>query len=193
MFPEIATKRLVLRDLEASDGPRIFSYHRHPEIARFQSWGTESVDVIQSYIRRTTATDPDTAGVWYQVGIYLQAGGKLIGDCGFRSLKEEPRQAEVGMTLAPEFHRQGYAAEAFRALLSYLFGTLGKHRAFGSVDPANTASLALVHRVGMRQEAHLVKSLWFREAWVDDMIFALLEEEWDAERSQLASGAVGRQ
>ena len=129
-------------------------------------------------------------GAWYQVGIYLQAGGKLIGDCGFRPLKDEPRQAEVGMTLAPEFQRQGYAAEAFRALLSYLFGTLGKHRVFGSVDPANTASLGLLHRVGMRQEAHLVKSLWFRGDWVDDMIFALLEEEWDAEKSQLRSAAA---
>ncbi len=90
------------------------------------------------------------------------------------------------MTLAPEFQRQGYAGEAFRALLSYLFGTLGKHRVFGSVDPANTASIALLRRVGMRQEAHLVKSLWFRETWVDDVIFALLEEEWDAEMSELA-------
>jgi len=189
MFPEIATTRLVLRDLEASDGPRIFSYHRHPDIARFQSWGTESVDVVQSYIRRLAAADPDTAGAWYQVGIYL-AGGKLMGDCGFRPLKDEPRQAEVGITLAPEFHGQGYAAEALRALLSYLFGTLGKHRVFGSIDPANTASIALLRRAGMRQEAHLVKSLWFRGEWVDDVIFALLEEEWDVENSRAISKAV---
>ena len=94
------------------------------------------------------------------------------------------------MTLAPEFQRQGYAAEAFRALLSYLFGTMGKHRVFGSVDPANTASIALVRRVGMRQEAHLVKSLWFRGDWVDDVIFALLEEEWDLQTSQVISGTV---
>lgn len=190
MFSEIATKRLVLRDLEASDGPRIFSYHRHPDVARFQLWGTESVDMIQSYIRRITAADPDTAGSWYQVGIYLQEGGKLIGDCGFRPLKDEPQQTEVGITLAPEFHRQGYAAEALRALLNYLFGTLGKHRVFGSVDPANTASIALLRRLGMRQEAHLVKSLWFRGDWVDDVIFALLEEEWDLQTSQVISGTV---
>lgn len=190
MFPEISTKRLVLRDLEANDGPRIFSYHRHPEIARFQSWGTESVDVVQSYIRRLAGADPDTAGALYQVGIYLAASGKLIGDCGFRPLKDEPRQAEIGMTLAPEFQGQGYATEAFRALLTYLFGTLGKHRIFGSIDPANTASIALVRRVGMRQEGHLVKSLWFRGEWVDDVIFALLEEEWDVGNSRAISGAV---
>ena len=30
----------------------------------------------------------------------------------------------------------------------------------------------------MRKEAHFVKSLWFREEWVDDIIHALLAEEW---------------
>ena len=185
MFPEIQTKRVALRDLEASDGPRVFSYHRHPAIARFQTWGTESVDVMQSYIRGLATADPDTPGAWYQVGIFLLAGGKLVGDCGFRPLKDEPREAEIGITLAPEFQGQGYATEALRALVSYLFRELGKHRVFGSVDPANTSSLALLRRIGMRQEGHFVKSLWFRGEWVDDVVFAVLEEEWGKEEDAL--------
>ncbi len=180
MFSEILTSRLALRDLEANDGPRIFSYHKHPDVARFQSWGTESVDVIQSYIRRLAAIEPGTPGDWYQVGIYLLAGGKLIGDCGFRVLKDEPEQAEVGVTIAPEFQKQGYATEALRALLDYLFVRLNKHRVFGSVDPRNHSSMALQRRVGMRQEAHFVQSLWFRGEWVDDVIFAMLGSEWKA-------------
>lgn len=178
MFPEIVTARLVLRDLEANDGPRIFSYHRRPEIARFQTWGTESVDVIQTYIRGLANIDPDTAGRWYQVGIFLRAGDKLIGDCGFRPAEHEPRQAEVGITLAPEFHGQGYATEALKALLDYLLITLAKHRVFGSVDPRNLSSLKLLERIGMRKEAHFVASLWFKGEWVDDMVFAVLQREW---------------
>jgi len=177
VFSEIRTSRLILRDLEPNDGPRIFSYHRHPEVARFQTWGTESVDVIQSYIRGLPESDPDTPGRWYQVGIYLPSG-KLIGDCGVRTVEAEPRQAEIGITLAPEFQRQGYATEALQGLLNYLFTALEKHRIFGSLDPRNTASINLLKRVGMRQEAHFVQSLWFRGEWVDDLIFALLASEW---------------
>jgi RimJ/RimL family protein N-acetyltransferase len=156
MFPEIRTQRLALRDLEASDGPRIFAYHTHPEVSRFQSWGTESVDVIQSYIRSLAVIEPDTPGSWYQVGIFLLPGGKLIGDCGFRVLEAEPRQAEIGITLAPEVQGKGYAGEALQALLHYLLVTLGKHRVFGSVDPENLPSMKLLQRVGMRKEAHFV-------------------------------------
>jgi RimJ/RimL family protein N-acetyltransferase len=178
MFPEIITERLALRDLEANDGPRVFSYHRHPEVARFQSWGTESVDVVQTYIRSLAGVEPGEPGQWYQVGIFLLDGGKLIGDCGFRVLESDPAQAEFGLTLAPEFQGKGYATEALHALLNYLFTALKKHRVFGSVDPRNVSSIRLQERVGMRKEAHFVKSLWFRGEWVDDVIYALLAEEW---------------
>jgi RimJ/RimL family protein N-acetyltransferase len=30
----------------------------------------------------------------------------------------------------------------------------------------------------MRQEAHFVRSLWFKGEWVDDMIFAMLASDW---------------
>ena len=62
---------------------------------------------------------------------YLLDGGKLIGDCGFRVVESDPAQAEIGATLAPEFQGKGYASEALRALLNYLFTTLKKHRVFG--------------------------------------------------------------
>jgi len=186
MFPEILTERLALRDLEPNDGPRVFAYHKHPDVSRFQSWGTESVDVVQSYIRGLATIEPGTPGSWYQVGIFLRAGGKLIGDCGFRVLESDPEQAEIGITLAPEFQGKGYATEALQAILDYLLVMLEKHRVFGSVDPRNVSSMRLLPRVGLRQEAHFVKSLWFRGEWVDDVIFAILANEWRASRRPAA-------
>jgi RimJ/RimL family protein N-acetyltransferase len=180
MFTEIVTERLALRDLEASDGPRVFSYHRRLEVARFQTWATESVDAIQSFIRALEALDPDTPGRWYQVGIFLLTDGKLIGDCGFRVARDEPQQVEIGVTLAPEFQGHGYATEAVRALLDFLLVTLGKHRVWGSVDPRNVPSIKLLERIGMCKEAHFVQSLWFRGEWVNDVIFAMLGSEWES-------------
>jgi RimJ/RimL family protein N-acetyltransferase len=64
------------------------------------------------------------------------------------------------------------------ALLEFLFAKLAKHRVFASVDPRNTAAIALFTRVGMRKEAHFIQSLWLNGEWVDDVIFAMLEREW---------------
>ena len=106
-----------------------------------------------------------------------RGGGALVGDCGFRCPVEDPRQGEIGITLAPEAQGKGLAAEALRALLEYLFVRRGMHRVFGSVDPENRPCRNLLHRVGMRQEAHFVSSQWFKGAWVDDLVFAMLERE----------------
>jgi RimJ/RimL family protein N-acetyltransferase len=178
MFQTIVTERLALRELKLSDAQRIFDYRSQPEVARFQSWGSQSVQEIQSHISGLSEIQPGTAGAWYQIGITLLGSGELIGDCGFHVLSSEPRQAEFGITLAVEFQGRGYATEALRALLDYLFSKLGKHRVFGSVDPRNVRSMQLMQRVGMRKEAHLVKSLWFKSEWVDDVIFAMLASEW---------------
>jgi RimJ/RimL family protein N-acetyltransferase len=177
MFEEIQTRRLTLRALENRDARRIFEYRSCPDVSRFQSWGTDSPYAIESYILGLAAVEPGTPGLWYQIGITLSTT-ELIGDCGFRVLESEPRQAEIGIALAPEFQKRGYATEALRALLHYLFVKLGKHRVFGSVDPNNLHSVKLLQRVGMREEAHFVKSLWFKGEWVDNVIFAILAGDW---------------
>ncbi|MGB8887516.1 MAG: GNAT family protein [Candidatus Korobacteraceae bacterium] len=177
-FSAIVTERLVLRDLEASDAPRIFVYRSHPEVSRFQSWGTESGDEISSYIGGIATMEPGAPGLWYQLGIELRSSRQLIGDCGFRVMHHEPRQVEFGIALDLKFQSKGYAAEALRALLDYLLVKLDKHRVFGSVDPRNVRSIRLMQRVGMRKEAHFVQSLWFQGEWVDDMIFAMLASDW---------------
>lgn len=107
----------------------------------------------------------------------------MLGDCGFHVLGPEPRQVEFGISLVPEYQGHGYATEALRLLLDYLFFQLGKHRAFCSVDPRNVRSIALMVRVGMRKEAHFVKSFWFKGEWVDDLIFAMLAREWKTMRA----------
>lgn len=184
MFSEIETPRLSLRSLTPSDAQRIFEYRSHPDVTRFQSWGSESVAAIQSFLQAQAEADPAVPGSWYQVGIFLLKEGALVGDCGFRILASDSRQAEVGIALTPEFQGQGYAAEALSALIDYLLLALGKHRVFGSVDPRNLRCVRLLQRVGMRKEGHFVQSLWFRGEWVDDLIFAVLASEWKIRRSK---------
>jgi RimJ/RimL family protein N-acetyltransferase len=100
-FSEIHTGRLILRALEEKDARRIFQYRSHPEVSRFQSWGTKSSAEVQSHIKKLSATPRGTTGFWHQLGICLLANGNLIGDCGFHVLEAEPRQAECGITLDP--------------------------------------------------------------------------------------------
>ena len=54
------------------------------------------------------------------------------------------------------------------------------HRVVAELDPRNTPSIRLCRRLGMREEAHFVQDLWFKGAWADTGVFAMLESEWPA-------------
>jgi hypothetical protein len=42
----------------------------------------------------------------------------------------------------------------------------------------NAASVALLERLGMRREGHLRESTWAKGEWTDDLVYALLPDEW---------------
>jgi len=183
VFQDIVTDRLILRDLGPADAEVMMLYRSEPEVSRYQSWEPASVDQLRSYFEELAGMDPDTPGAWYQLGIALRSGGELIGDCGIHIL-HDPRLAEIGIAVAPQFQCRGYATEALRAILGYLFGKLGKHRISASIDPRNTGSIRLMQRLAFRQEAHMIGSLWFKGQWVDDLVFAMLAWEWTANHQQ---------
>jgi putative acetyltransferase len=164
------TARLALTPLTLEDAPRLFAYRSDPRVRRFQLFEPRSLDDACLFI-----TGCEESG-WCQLGIRVDGGSVLAGDVGFR-LSGDPPQAEIGVTLAPQYQGRGLATEAVDALLDHLFTELGIHRVFASVDPGNTASIALFVRLGFSQEAHFLQSIWFKGAWADDVVFALLKHE----------------
>ena len=177
--PEIETERLRLAKLEPGDASALFAYRSDPAVSCYQCWAPSSEGEAARFISEQESVTFDTPGTWYQFAIRLQGTGLLVGDLGVRFPEEDVRQVEIGFTIAPGHQRQGYGLEAVRGVVDYLLAVLEKHRVFASVDPRNEASMALLRRVGMRQEAHFRESLWVKGEWVDDLVFAVLASEWN--------------
>ncbi len=175
--PEIFTERLALTSLRPDDAAAMFAYRADPSVGRYQSWVPGTVDEVTRFIDDMQTLAFDTPDTWFQLAIRRREGDPLLGDLGIHFLKDEPRQVEIGVTIAPSHQRRGYGTEAVRGLLGYLLGTLRKHRVVASVDPRNESSIAMLGRIGMRQEAHFRSSLWIRGEWVDDLVFAMLESD----------------
>ena len=52
------------------------------------------------------------------------------------------------------------------------------HRIAGRLDGRNVASAGVLRSLGMRQEAHLVENEWVKGEWTDEIVFAMLRDEW---------------
>ena len=53
------------------------------------------------------------------------------------------------------------------------------HRIFARLDARNEPSARLMERLGMRREALMRKSEWYKGEWTDVIWYAVLSEEWE--------------
>lgn len=182
-FPSsLSTRRLLLRRLQRADAQALCAYRSLPEVARYQSWKTFGPDDAARLLDDQQDRDIGIPGTWLQVAIVEAGTGQLIGDCGLHCLADEPRQFEIGVTLAPSRQGQGYATEALDCLVHYLFTALSARRIFATTDALNDPAAALFRRLGFRQEAHHIEHRAFKGTWTSEFVFALLAREWEMEK-----------
>lgn len=183
------TARLHLRAAAAADADATWSYRRLPEVAE---WLTELPANPDAY--RRGFTDPrrlaDT--------VIVERDSVVVGDFMLRvddawaqaEVREQANRAhvELGWTLDPAHTGRGYATEAARALLDHCFTHIGVRRVTANCFTANTASVRLIQRLGMRLEQHAVEESLHRSgAWLDTQQYALLKREWSAAGSGAAT------
>jgi RimJ/RimL family protein N-acetyltransferase len=113
-----------------------------------------------------------------QITICKKDTGEVIGDCGVRLLSNDSREVEIGYTIATTYQGKGFAIEAVKAVIDYIFNILHKNRVYTFVDPRNEKSIALLKKIGMKKETHFMKSILLDDTLVDDAVYAILVEEW---------------
>ncbi len=171
-----ASQRLVARRFAPLDLDDFVAMRAEPEVARFQSWDSFSEDDGRAFLEANARRNPGEPG-WFQFALERTEDRKLVGDCGLRTFETDNRLAQIGYTIARQFWRQGYAQEAVRSLIDYAFGNFPVHRIIASVDPRNAASVGVLEKTGFVKEAHFRQSEWFKGAWADDAIYAVLSTD----------------
>jgi RimJ/RimL family protein N-acetyltransferase len=87
-------------------------------------------------------------------------------------------ETELGYNIVPTERRKGYASEAIRILVDYLFLSKDIIRIQAKTDPENLASWKALENAGFTREGILRKTCYVRGEWRDDCIHSILREEW---------------
>ena len=175
----IDTKRLIIRKYEDSDAPDIVEYSLGADfwLARNIDW-EPTEEAVRAHYEPMRDIDPESHPKWLDLVVELKAKSKVVGNVGIGFVNKEQRQAMVGCLLGCQYQGRGIATEALTALISFGFGSMGLHRIFARTGSLNTASWHLMERVGMRREAHFIKSHTVKDEWDDEFIYAVLADEW---------------
>jgi RimJ/RimL family protein N-acetyltransferase len=186
----ITTRRLRLRPLSAADTDDLLAYRGRPDVCRYLPFEPMDEQVLTARLAGDLGRREITAeGQGLTLGVELAATRRLVGDVVlfFRSAKHAG--GELGYVFHPDAAGHGYAAEACAAVLDLAFEKtdgLGLHRVIARMDARNTPSARLASRLGMRLEAHHRNSEMFKGEWSDLVVYAVLDHEWHARRSDPA-------
>lgn len=176
----ITTERLVLRRYSHDDIPDLLSFVSHPSVARATPEITATEAGIREYIDLQNSYQPFEQDKCFDLAVQRQDGGVI----GLLSLVcKRHRQGSIGWGLNVKHRGQGFATEAARALITYCFTVLGLHRVHATTSHRNTASWAVMERLGMRREAHLQEAELRDGEWLDVFVYGILEHEWTGGRT----------
>ena len=175
---EINTERLLLRSLRENDVEAIYNYRSDSIANQYQGWIPKTINDVNDFIKNRVSPVIDIVDTWYQFVIIKKDQNNLIGDIGVHFLDADKKQVELGCTLDKDYQGKGYATEALREIINYLFQDLEKRRIVTSIDPRNIKSIGLVERLCFKKEAHFRESLLINGEWVDDLVYAILKDEW---------------
>jgi RimJ/RimL family protein N-acetyltransferase len=166
----IRTERLLLRPYTEHDLDDLHDIQSRPEVARYLYWGTRDREQTRESLRQKIAASAlREEGENLTLAVELPGTGKVIGDV-------------LLIWLSREHGGHGYATEAAEVMLRLGFEGLGLHRVIGRLDGRNTASARVLERLGMRREACFVQNEVVKGEWTDEVVYAMLADEWSARR-----------
>jgi RimJ/RimL family protein N-acetyltransferase len=186
----LRTERLVLRAMTAADVDDIHAYQSREDVCRYLSFEPRTREEVAAKVAKySTALTLGGEGDFWQLAVErADDPGRVIGDVYFTIKSTANSTGEIGWTLHPDHAGRGYMTEAASAVLDIAFSRLRLHRVRAELDPRNEGSVRLCKRLGMRDEAYFVEDLWFKGAWGDTTIYAILDREWAARTTE--TGAV---
>ena len=173
-FPEIKTKRLILRRLREDDIDTVYRNWSDPVTMEKLSAGCLTYDQTEEILAVLQSLWEVNAGIRWGI----EMDGQLLGTCGFHNLNMPSKRAEVGYELYHAFWRQGIMKEAMQAVIDFGFYELNLVRieAFTNVD--NERSTGFLRHLGFTEEGTLrdYEDSW--QGFIDQRCFSILRREW---------------
>ncbi len=148
---DLLTPRLHLRKVQESD---LQNYHQRltsdPQVAAYMLWNANH-DIAHTKSVILKIKDGYTTGSRYHWAITLQENDSLIGTIALLNFDESENSCSFAYMLGKDYWGNGYAAEALTAVLKFAFEELEISLILADHFEENTASGAVMEKVGMHR------------------------------------------
>ncbi len=176
-FPILETERLKLRKVKKKDCRDLYEYCCDPVSSRYSDWQPhEDAAVTKQFIKGLLSAEH--RGEYFMWCIEIKETGKVIGSISLTDIDRHYKVAELGYGIQKAYYGKGYATEAAKAVLEYLFCTVGVQRVFARIATANLPSVRLAVRLDMECDGLLRKGIYLDGKCHDVYIYAITDVDY---------------
>jgi RimJ/RimL family protein N-acetyltransferase len=176
----IETKRLIIRYYEDRDLRDIMQYSSSKDywLLRNLDWRPQEQNAKKYWETQHNLRFEDDPQ-WISLVIESIEHNKVIGNTGLGIIiSEGHKHGTIGWLIGDAYQGNGYATEAANGVISFGFRELKLHRIAARTGLDNVRSWRVMQRLGMRQEARFKESHIVKGEWRDEVVYAILAEEW---------------
>ncbi len=179
--PIIRAEKVWLRVPQMADFPE-WAHLRGSSESFLRPWEPEwcSDELTRSaFRRRLRYYQRDLKdGTGYAFFLFRNGDNKLLGGVTLTNARRGVSQSvSIGYWIGEAYSRQGYMTAALRALVPFVFNTLGFHRIEAACLPSNDASRQLLENCGFQREGFAQKYLKINGLWQDHLLFAAIDHD----------------
>ena len=170
--PRLILRRAVLQDAE----PMFRNWANDQEVTKYLTWPPhKNIDVTRAILENWSAQYEKED--YYHWMIVLKETGEPIGSL-LASIVGLAQSAHIGYCIGKKWWHQGIVTEALRAVMEYLFCTIGFHRIESRHDPNNPNSGAVMRKCGMKYEGTMRAADRNNQGICDADYYAILRDNY---------------
>lgn len=176
-FPQLNTRRLILRQGVDSDAAAVFEFKSKATLTEnYAQEPHRQVPDSQRWLERArNSFDGQEDFFWV---MELKENQRVIGCVTLWNLQKTDACAELGYEMHPVFEGKGFMSEAVQEVLSFGFDLLGLQRVEALPLARNHSSRQLLERIGFDLEGIMRQKICFHGEYLDQCIYSLLKPQW---------------
>jgi [ribosomal protein S5]-alanine N-acetyltransferase len=175
-LPTLRGERVRLRELRPSDAPILFALLTADAVSRFTSPPPATLDHFERFIDWTLRHR--AAGDYLCFAVSAGESDAALGIFQVRRLDERFEAAEWGFALGTDYWGCGVFQEGAQLVLDFVFNVLGVHRLEARAALLNGRGNAALLKMGAVPEGVLRKSFQRDGEYLDQVLYAILREDW---------------
>ena len=176
-FPELLSKRLLLRKLILADAPAVQLLRSDEEVMKYINRPlTLTIGDAEKWVQMALDSLDKNEGITWAISL-KEAPDMHIGNIGLWRIEMENYRAEIGYMLDPSLQGKGIMFEALEKVVDYGFTIMKLHSIEARLDPRNVASSAVVRKAGFVQEALFKENYFIRGSFADTAVYSILNKD----------------